>query len=260
MRDPLEGLASDGTIRTGAARQRIAAHLLPAVQTSVARISAGAPEVSVYVYGSVATGVADPPLSDLDLLTIGLGPEAAATISEALSGEFADTCRGVEIAAAMPSDFEGDGDEAFGGRVFLHHYCVHLSGPDRDRATTAFQGDRRAARGFNGDIARHARDWSLLQNEIDPATLGRRIGRKVLLAVGGLVSVHDSTWTTDREHAAHRWAEVHPELAPGLNELLEWSAGRSEADATTLAERLDPVVTSIVRQFAEDIGLWPETG
>jgi hypothetical protein len=51
--------------------------------------------------------------------------------------------------------------------------------------------------------------------------LGRRVARKTLLAVAGLVSVHDTTWTTDREGATQRWSVIDPPLsAPWSTSLL----------------------------------------
>jgi hypothetical protein len=210
----------------------------------------------VYLYGSVATGTARPPRSDVDLLTIGLPLDRAEAISERLSHEHAAMCRRVEIAASVETDFLGEHDEAYGGRVFLHHYCVHLAGPDLDQATTGFRGDRRAARGFNGDVDRHAARWRQQLDDTDPVHLGRRVGRKALLAVAGLVSVHDRTWTTDRERAATRWGQIHPEIADGLAELRDWSNGRRAAQRPRLADRLDDTVDRIVHQFAITIGLW----
>jgi hypothetical protein len=254
--DPLEGLIADGLIRTGASADRIPARFSPLLNRATDRVASVAPDASVYVYGSVATGVARVPESDVDLLTIGLPAERAAEISEQLSVEFADICRGVEIAHAMDSDFHGDGDEAYGGRVFLHHYCVHLAGPDLDRSTSEYHGDRRAARGFNGDIAQHAARWRHDLGTADPAPLGRRAARKTLLAVSGLVSIHDATWTTDREGAARRWQEVHPELSGGLDELLLWSAGQRAATDERVAHQLNTTIDRIVDQFETDIGLW----
>ena len=256
MIDPLEGLTADGLIRTGASADRIPARFLPLLHRVVDRVASVAPDAAVYVYGSVATGVARVPASDVDLLTIGLTAERAAEIGEHMSVEFDDICRGVEIAHAFDSDFRGEGDEAYGGRVFLHHYCVLLAGPDLDRSGSGYRGDRRAARGFNGDIAQHAMRWRRDLGSTDSARLGRRAARKTLLAVSGLVSIHDGTWTTDRESAARRWHEVHPELAAGLEELLQWSAGRRAATDERLAHQLNTTIDRVVEQFETDIGLW----
>jgi hypothetical protein len=47
---------------------------------------------------------------------------------------------------------------------------------------------------------------------------------KTLLAVAGLVSVHDRTWTTDRARAVRRWGELEPGLAVQLGLLHSWAA------------------------------------
>ena len=254
--DPWEGLDEHGVIRTGASRDRISEPFRRIVDASVGAIRSVAPTASVYAYGSVTTGQASSPESDVDLLTIGLDALAAKRITEVESARSRTWCRSVEIAAASSSDFVGDSDEAYGGRVFLHHYCVHLAGPDLDTATEGFPGDRRAARGFNGDIARHHARWRDASSQISPAVLGRRMGRKTLLAVAGLVSVHDSTWTTDRRRAARRWSELHPNLGTGLDELVAWSDGTKSATPDAVERSINGVVASIVEQFAADIGLW----
>jgi predicted nucleotidyltransferase len=83
---------------------------------------------SLYVYGSVANGTARPGSSDVDLLSIDL-PDAS-LLGQRLSARYVGICRGVEVAAATVADLSGDTDAAYGYRVFLRHYCVHLAGPD----------------------------------------------------------------------------------------------------------------------------------
>lgn len=161
------------------------------------------------------------------------------------------------MAAAQPADFAGDSDEAYGGRVFLRHYCVHLAGPDLAAGLPDFPADARAARGFNGDIGRQARRWRAeLGAGADPAVLGRRLARKTLLAVAGLVSVHDGTWTTDRAAAAARWGEIRPELRDDLHLLLSWNRERELPERRGVAAALDGVVAQVVAAFAAVVGVW----
>ena len=82
------------------------------------------------------------------------------------------------------------------------------------------------------------------------------MARKTLLAVAGLVSVHDRTWTTDRTTAAHRWAQVELSLASGLRQLLEWTDDAGDANAPDLEQALVETVRPIVAAFAERVGLW----
>lgn len=260
MADPGEGVAADGTIRTGADRGRVPAAFEPVLADAIA--FAGESGASLYVYGSVANGTVRPGSSDVELLAVGL--PGAAGVEQVLSARYAGLCRGVEIAAATAADLAGDTDSAYGFRIFLRHYCVHLTGPDPAAGLPAFPADTRAARGFNGDIARYLRQWQreLKSGTVPADRLGIRIARKTLLAVAGLVSVHDRTWTTDRSHAARRWGEIDPGLAAPLDTLLSWTTATAEClptdDEVPRALADDGVVAAVVERFSTLIGLWEE--
>jgi hypothetical protein len=258
MADPDEGVAADGTIRTGAHRGRVPAAFEPILAAAVAFL--GDSGASLYVYGSVATGTVRPGSSDVDLLSIGL-PETA-VLEQRLSARYADRCRGVEVASAMAADFVGDTDAAYGCRAFLRHYCVHLAGPDPSADLSAFPAGARAARGFNGDLGQHLWRWrqGLQSGTVAADLLGVRVARKALLAVAGLVSVHDRTWTTDRSRAVQRWSDLEPDLAVQLGRLLSWANRerhpcRDEVDRA-LAD--DGIVSAIVERFGHLIGLWTD--
>ena len=212
---------------------------------------------SLYLYGSVATGMARSPTSDVDLLAFGMTPERADAAAQRLSREFAAVCRSVDIAVAQPTDLVGTGDAVYGNRVFLRHYCVHLCGPELHVGLPDFPADRRAARGLNGDLDVHARRWwPELQDGGAAAALGRRVARKSLLAVAGLVSVHDRTWTTDRLSAAQRWSEIDATCAAPLAELVAWSESAHQPTAAAVETALGGIVTHLVDTFADMIGLW----
>lgn len=258
MRDPREGRSADGMIVTGAAFERLHPSFGPSLDAAVAAVGTAAPDAALYVYGSVATGQAEVGRSDVDLLAIDLPTDRAHSITSTLSGRFADMCRGVEIGACASTGFVGDRDEAYGNRVFLRHYCVPLSGSDRHRPDHDFPADVRAARGFNGDLARHRDRWRAeLATAPDVGALAIRIARKTLLAVAGLVSMHDTIWTTDRTLAADRWSEVEPEHADALTTLLAWTHDEPAVARGDVEHLLDDVVDPLVARFARDIGLWP---
>jgi uncharacterized protein len=256
MADPEEGVAADGTIRTGAHRDRVPAAYEPVLADAVA--FAGDSGASLCVYGSVATGTVRPGSSDVDLLSIDL-PEAD-ILGKRLSARYADRCRGVEVAAATASDLTGYTDAAYGFRVFLRHYCVHLAGPDPAAALPAFPADARAARGFNGDLGQHRRRWrqGLESGTVAADLLGVRVARKTLLAVAGLVSVRDHTWTTDRSRAVQRWSELEPDLAAQLARLHSWATAERHPDREEVGHALadDGIVSAILERFGRLIGLW----
>ncbi len=256
--DPFEGVTERGVIVTGVRRDKVPAAFEPVIQDATTRVAAIPGNHSLYAYGSVATGMARVGRSDVDLMTIGLDPAMAHRIGRQLSTAYRGLCRGVEIGPAQPSDYEGIGDESYGNRVFLRHCCVHLSGPDLRLALPGHPADAAAARGFNGDIGRCADRWrTQLLRERDPAPSGRRIARKTLFAVAGLVSVHDATWTTDKVAAARRWGVVRPEWASSLQVLVHWSDPATTAPARAeVVVQLDGVVAAVVDDFRRRIGLW----
>jgi uncharacterized protein len=75
--------------------------------------------------------------------------------------------------------------------------------------------------------------------------------------VAGLVSIHDATWTTDRGLAAHRGAEIEPELGPAQHALLAWSDGLVLPDRQAMQNVLDITTPRITAAFARTIGPWP---
>ena len=93
----------------------------------------------------------------------------------------------------------------------------------------------------------------------DSGSLAQRMARKSLLAVAGLVSIHDHTWTTDREASATRWGEIAPEHHAGLSQLVSWASTRPDTPIGTVRDALDETVEAIVTAFSELIGLWPDS-
>jgi hypothetical protein len=260
MHDPAEGISPEGVIVTGARRDSVPPTFEPVLSAVADQLSALAGDVSLYVYGSVATGTARAGSSDVDFLTVGLPAARAEALGMSMSDQFAAICRGVEFAPAQPADLVGDDDVAYGNKAFLRHYCVHLQGPDRQADLPTFRADVRAARGFNGDMALHLCRWRAAAGAADQtaALLGRAVARKTLLAVAGLVSVHDATWTTDREGAAQRWSVIDPALAGPLASLVAWSEGRLQPTGDELKTALAQggVVDRVTGTFESSIGLW----
>ena len=257
VRDPHEGVDSAGMIATGVGLDRVPVSFRPVIDAAIEAVAKTGGERSLYLYGSVATGTARTPASDVDLLTFGLEAERAETVAHRLSRQFVALCRSVDLAVAQPADLVGGGDAVYGNRVFLRHYCIHLCGPQLHAGLPAFPADRRAARGLNGDIAFHAQRWrSELHDGADAAAVGRRLARKTLLATAGLVSVHDRTWTTDRLSAARRWGEIELGWARPLSELVAWSDSAHKPKASAVENALDGIVTHLTDTFADTIGLW----
>lgn len=258
MRDPLEGLDPAGHIVTGVARERVDPAFEPLLQELVERV---APTTSLYLYGSVATGQAVARRSDLDVVALGLEPSRAQDLGRDLTRRWSHLVREVGVGAWSTQDLQA-GDAGHGNRVFLRHYCVWLSGPDPAADLPSYPGDQQAARGFNGDLPDRVVRWrSLAHGSTDAARLARLargMGRKTLFATAGLVSVHDHAWTTDRQTASQRWAELHPDLADDLALLLRWGDAEEAPTVDEVNRLLDGTLATIARQFTDTIGVWDD--
>lgn len=253
MHDPREGITGTGMIRTGACRAAIVAVYDEVLRAAEDEVAVGG---ALYVYGSVATGTAVVPTSDVDLLSVGIAHEEAARMSAELSARFRMKCREVSVGPATWEELASDSDEAHGLRVFLRHYCVHLVGPDPASELPEYPADIRAARGFNGDIARHAWRWrTTLEKGGDISALGARIARKTLLAVAGIVSMRDATWSTDRRASATRWNHLEPHSR--VDALVAWLDAPPRNPAAVDRALRGPV-PAVVRAFETEIGLWSE--
>lgn len=119
MRDPEEGVAPDGTIRTGVSRARIPPAFLLVIDAVQASIAHRRAEASLYLCGSVATGQAVIGRSDVDLIALDLPARDADAMAAALSERFAGVCREVAVGAGSTAALHDEGDEAYGNRAFL---------------------------------------------------------------------------------------------------------------------------------------------
>jgi hypothetical protein len=234
-RDPDEGVDADGHIVTGVARDRVPPAYEPVLADCVATLTAafGDHLDGLYLYGSVATGQARPPASDLDLLALWTAPVDGAPVAAALSDRHRAVVREVGLAEATTADLRGEADAAF-----LKHYCVPLAGRDRRPDLPRFRPSRALADGFNDDlpvvVARLRAAVAAARTPADRADATRRAARRLLLAVATIESVSHGTWSTDRATGAALLAEHHPEWAPVADRALRWSAGATPTDPEPL--------------------------
>jgi uncharacterized protein len=254
VHDPEEGISPEGFVVTGARRSAVPAAFEPVLADAASRLR---PEESLYLYGSVATGRARVGVSDVDLVVLGRAPVQVSHWAAGLSAAYPRLCREVAVGTALPEDYEGEGDRPYGNRVFLRHYCVWVSGPDRHSHLPRYLADARAARGFNGDLAACLERWRDEAGRLAAGQLATRVARKTLFGLAGLVSVHDRTWTTDGAGAARRWAELHPQHRQELDALVRWGQRGDLPDEGRLRAALDGIVPEVTTAFSRHIGLWP---
>ena len=233
-RDPGEGVDGDGYLVTGAAGANIPAGYEPVLADCVATIADtfGAALDGLYLYGSVATGQAHPPDSDVDLLALWkstVDTDSVAAVAAELSTRHGAVVREVGLTQATPESMRFEAD-----RAFVKHYCVPLLGRDIRPELPRFRPSRALADGFNDDLPTLVRR---LRSTVDDAgtpadrlAAPRKAARRLLLAVATIESVSHATWSTDRATGAALLARHHPEWTDVAARALEWSAGRGTAD------------------------------
>ncbi|MFA9444955.1 nucleotidyltransferase domain-containing protein [Egicoccus sp. AB-alg6-2] len=220
VRDPREGVTEDGTITTGADARRIPAAYRETIADAVStlRDTLGELAHSVYVYGSVATGQARPPRSDLDLIVVveTSAPEAVRAAATGLSHRHRDLVREVAIGSVDLETLRRQDRVGRAERCFLKHYAVHLAGPDLRADHPTCRATEDLACGFNRDLRR-------VLDQVRPPLLGADDGdqraaaaaracRKILMAAATLLSVREGGWSTDRRTAVELVGRHAPEL------------------------------------------------
>jgi hypothetical protein len=228
-RDPAEGVDADGYLVTGAALTNIPPVYRPVLDDCVAALTAFPELDGLYLYGSVATGQARPPGSDLDLLALWTSTVDVSATVAALSARHASVVREVGLAQASVDSLAGEAD-----RCFLKHYCVPLAGRDRRTGLPRCGPSRALADGFNDDLPALVQQ---LRSAVDGATTPaerlaavRKAARRLLLAVATIESVSHGTWSTDRTRGAELLARHHPQWTEAASRALTWSDGGGTGD------------------------------
>jgi uncharacterized protein len=232
-RDPAEGVDADGYLVTGAALVNIPPAYRPVVDDCVAAMTAFPELDGLYLYGSVATGRARPPDSDLDLLALWTSTVDVSATVATLSARHAAVVREVGLAEAGVESLADEAD-----RCFLKHYCVPLAGRDRRADLPRCRPSRRLALGFAGDLPVLLR--SIADTAPTPEVAARRAARRLLLGVATIESASHGTWTTDRATGAALLSRHHPEWTDVAGRAMGMSAGApgDVADLLTLADWL----------------------
>ena len=235
-RDPAEGVDTGGYLVTGASVARIPAVYRPVLADCVRALVelAGDRLDGLYLYGSVATGQARPPGSDLDLLALWTAPvDGVGAVAAALSARHRAVVREVGLVEAVGLPTVAD-------RCFLKHYCVPLHGRDRRPELPRCRPDRALADGFNDDLPTVVRGLraavDAARTEAELAAAGRRTARRLLLAVATIESVSHAVWSTDR--GAALLAEHHPQWTVTARRALDWVAGAGTPTRAEVEELL----------------------
>lgn len=259
MQDPQEGVAPDGTIVTGVHRDPLAAPYAEVLTDAVEalRTRLGDDLHSVHLYGSVATGQARPPTSDLDLVALLHAPRADVdAVAAALSARHASVVREVGISVG-DLDVLARGDRIGAAeRAFLKHYCRCVDGPDLAAAYPPATASTDLAVGFNGnlgDVLATAR--SRLEATADPAarhSIAARTARKILMSAATLLSAREGGWSTDRTTAVDLVARHAPHLHHHAIAALAWADGRPPGPDPGIEPIIDELGGWLTAEYAAE--------
>lgn len=232
MRDPREGVSSDGTIVTGVDGGHIGAPYEAVIEAAVEVMFAHVGDAldGLYLYGSVATGQARPPGSDVDLYAIlvrDVQPACRKTAA-GLSETYASIVRDVGVAAVLLDDVLAGTLEGRAERCFVRHYCVHLAGRNLQPDLPACEASPALAGGFNGNVG-PAVAKSL--NRLRSGTLDKQeqrhaiawSARKLLMSAATLLSTRAGCWSTDRDRGADLLGRAVPEMAICVRRVHSWT-------------------------------------
>jgi uncharacterized protein len=247
VRDPLEGVSAAGTIVTGADAARVPPAYTTLLREAVETLThtLGDAAHSIYLYGSVATGRARPPSSDLDLVVV-LGellPAAVRRVADDLSARNRHLVRevgigSVDLETLSRQDLVGEAE-----RCFLKHYTVHLAGPDLRDAYPRCGASERLAAGFNGDlrtVLAHVRPRLTQERDVlERDALARRACRRILMAAATLLSVREGGWSTDRGTAVELIGRHAPQFEALAADALTWSEQGAPADPAGVTDIVD---------------------
>ena len=232
MRDPEEGLDGAGRLVTGARRERVPGPYEPLLAEAADAIdrAGGAGVEGLHLTGSVATGQARPPTSDLDLLVVLTGSPATARTLHAVGEELAERHRDlvadVDLTVVTAAEVDADDARGLGLRALLRHHAVVLSGHDRAAAIAPVPCSATLAWGLAADARPRLERLLAAAGSTTPSPLGllaRRGARTALLAAAMLASVRQGTWTTDRDAGADWLGRSRQDLVPVLRQARAWA-------------------------------------
>jgi predicted nucleotidyltransferase len=238
MADPDEGLDAGGYITTGVSIAKVREPYDAVLADVSSRIRADLRgEIhGLYLYGSVATGLATPPGSDVDLfaiVTTERAVEQCRRLNEELTARYRSTVRDIGIVASPLEAILAETEAGRADRCFLKHYCVIVAGVDLRPGLPRCRPDRALAREFVGDLAGMIAGFRQRLQEAassaDVEAVAALVGRRLLMAAAVLYSITDRTWTTGRAAGARMLAQHHPDFAEHASRALTWISVPSRA-------------------------------
>ena len=183
---------------------------------------------SIYLYGSVATGKAQSPTSDLDMLVVlhEAADEVLAQKYDELAAEMSavhvDVFREVGLGVTNLNEVL-HGSDPLGWRFFMTVLCVKLQGEDLYEKEKRFRPTTALAKELHSDMHHvlagavekiRGASESVVKLKVHSAM------KKIIRAGFGLVMERENYWTVDIEEMVELFCKHYPEQAEKMNEVL----------------------------------------
>lgn len=209
---------------------------------------------SIYLYGSVATGKARSPTSDLDLVVVLKAKPTSKLesklkeLEKLLSTKYQKIFREVGFAITYQNEVLRS-DEAFGWRFFLTILSVKLFGDDLFQEEMKFSPTRKLAKNLHSDIDKNiaeAKKNIESSNDEEAKLQIKSIMKKIIRTAFSMVMEDENYWTTDLDEMTNIFTKYYPEKKQQINAVLKIAKSKSPDKKSA---------TSILNNFGKWISL-----
>jgi uncharacterized protein len=224
-------------IKKEVALSKIPARYKPVVNDANSALLKNFPDKihSIYLYGSVATGKAKSPTSDLDLLIVLEAKPTQKTktalkeLSDSLSQKYQREFREVGFAVTYKNEALR-GKETFALNFFITILCVKIFGDNLFPKGTKFAITKRLACSLNPDIDTSIEEAkkNIKSASNDEAVIKiQSMMKKIIRTAFNLVMVEENHWTTDLDEMTKIFTKHYPDKKEQIKDVLEIAKSKS---------------------------------
>lgn len=253
------GLDCQGFIRNDCAFERLQPEFKPVVDATVLALVHQFPEqlVGIYLYGSVARGLAVVGRSDLDVsvvLNTPIGEEEREIFAQ-ISGQIPQHYPEISKLDIDPGHIEciWEREQRYYWQFWLKHCCCCIWGEDLADGLSPHTPSRHIAHALNGDLLTFTEQMRVPFSKMDDAAVVKVLGKKLIRAAYYFVAEQDNSWYTDLAHCTEVAKRYYPEQRDDLQLAYECAirACGCKASAFELYVRLSQAIMSAVENITE---------
>ena len=209
---------------------------------------------SIYLYGSVATGKAKSPTSDLDLVVVLKAKPTSKLktqlkeLETSLSQKYQKIFREVGFAITYKNEVLR-GKEAFGWRFFLTILSVKIFGDNLFQKEMKFSPTNKLARNLHSDVDKNieeAKKKIKSSNDEEAKLQIKSIMKKIIRTAFSIVMQDENYWTTDLDEMTKIFTKHYPEKKQQINAVLKMAKSKSpdKKSATSILNNFGKWVSS----------------